>query len=213
MTYIAIEGVIGCGKSTLASHMARRLGWQMLPEPVDGNELLPLFYQDPKRWAFALQVAMLHSRFRSQQVAGYSHVPCVMDRSLPGDRVFAALHVKYGNISPVEWRVYEQCYRAMTSVQPPSLLVFLDVDPEVALARVQKRARTMETGVTIDYLRDLAAGYNDLIDEIEAGGHAWSRGIKVVRYPWNGDITDWDNAYDVNRVIDMARSAVHGQPD
>lgn len=212
MTAIAIEGLIGSGKSTRAQHLCRRTGWQLLPEPVEGNDVLPLFYQDPKRFAFTLQIAMLHARFRHQQVAGFSFTPCVLDRSLPGDRVFAALHTKYGNMTSVEWRVYEACYRAMTSVQPPALMIFLDVKPEIAFARMQRRGRAMESGVTLEYLQDLATGYHDLMDEIESGHHAWSRGIEVMRVPWNGDITDWDNAYDVNHVLAAARAAVGSQP-
>jgi deoxyadenosine/deoxycytidine kinase len=97
--YVAVEGIIGAGKSTLASFLAKKMDWRMLAEPIDGNPLLAKFYEDPKRWAFTMQIRMLHERYRLQQVAAHDHQPCILDRSLPGDRVFAKLQVAYGNNS------------------------------------------------------------------------------------------------------------------
>lgn len=190
--YVAVEGIIGAGKTTLAKAISERMGWRMLEEPVVDNPLLPLFYQDQKKWAFALQIRMLHSRYRMQQVAANDTTMCVLDRSLPGDRVFAALHTKYGNMHDAEWETYEHCYQAMSAVRPPMLLIYLRVSPEVAHARMRKRARNMEAGVELSYLRDLAAEYDALIDQIVRGRHAWSRGIEVVPVLWNQDLARED---------------------
>lgn len=190
MSYVAIEGAIGAGKSTLSKVLAEDTGWLLLPEPVEENPILPLFYEDPNRWAFTMQINMLHWRYRQQQVAGHSHVPCIIDRSLPGDRVFAKLMTRYGNMHEMEWKVYESCYRSMSMVRPPFLLVYLEVDPEVALARIYQRARGVEVGIKLKYLQDLDAEYENLLNEIESGDHAWSRGIKVMRLPWNDDKVD-----------------------
>lgn len=207
MTYIAIEGLIGAGKSTLSKKLSEDLGWMLLPEPVDENPVLPLFYQDTKRWAFPMQIQMLHHRYRQQQVAAHSHVPCILDRSLPGDRAFAKLQTKYGNIHPMEWSIYESCYESMSAVRPPFLLIYLAVDPEVALGRVYQRARGVEVGIKLEYLRDLHAEYEALVHDIEFGDHHWSRGIQVMRLRWDDDIEDLTEKYDaiLSRIQRYAR--------
>ena len=67
LRYIAVEGVIGAGKTTLARMLARRTGARLVLEEFDENPFLPSFYQDPARWAFQTQLAFLASRFRQQE--------------------------------------------------------------------------------------------------------------------------------------------------
>lgn len=187
MSYVAVEGCIGSGKTSLAKAIAVMQGWRLLEEPVEGNDLLPAFYADPKRWAFTLQVALLHSRYRAQQVAAHDQQVCVLDRSLAGDFCFGRLHERSGNMHPLEWKTYQACYEAMNAVRPPFVMLFLSVDPVVALARVKKRARGMEVGVSLQYLTDLCEEYERLLTDIESGQHHWSRGIRVKRLDWNDD--------------------------
>lgn len=210
--YVAVEGVIGAGKTSLARAIGKRLGWRVLEEPVDGNKLLPLFYEDPKKWAFPFQIKMLHSRYASQNEAAYSRQMCVLDRSLPGDRVFAWLHRLYGNMHAVEWEVYEECYRVMSAIRPPALLLYLRVSPEVAEARMKKRARTVESGVPLAYLRDLATHYDELINTIEGGRHAWSRGLRVQRLDWDADLSEesYERAVDMLLPALLEAAADHG---
>lgn len=209
--YVACEGIIGAGKSTLSKVMAEDTGWHLLPEPVDENPVLPLFYADPKRWAFPMQINMLHWRHRQQMVAGHSHVPCIIDRSLPGDRVFAKLQTRYGNMHEMEWKIYEHCYESMVAVKPPFLLIYLEVDPEVALARIYQRARGVEVGIKLQYLEDLAEEYEELLRQIERGNHAWSRGIKILRVPWNDEKVDLRASAAYKDMIDEAKRYV-GRP-
>jgi deoxyadenosine/deoxycytidine kinase len=112
----------------------------------------------------------------------------VLDRGMPGDRVFCKLHMLEGNMSELEWMTYQKAYEVMAcSLIPPSLLLFLDVEPEVALERVQKRGRSAEAGISLEYLDKLRKGYLDLLAEIESGAHPWSRGMSIKRLPWNMD--------------------------
>lgn len=191
---IWIEGSIGSGKTTLADRLGAHLGLRVLHEPVDANPYLEVFYQDPKRWAFPMQLELLHRRYAMQKLAAFEATGCgenkgaILDRGMPGDRVFCKMHHLAGNISELEWKTYERAYSIMAcSLVPPSLLIFLDVDPEVAFERVRKRARGCEAGVPLAYLRDLRKGYLDLMVEIESGQHAWSRGMRVMRLAWNYD--------------------------
>lgn len=191
---IWVEGIIGAGKTTLAKVLSDALGLRPIFEPVDSNPYLVRFYENPKRWAFPMQIELLHRRFNMQQLAareatlGSEYKGSVLDRGMPGDRVFCKLHMLAGNMSELEWNTYQLAYEVMAcSLVPPSLLVFLDVEPEVALERVRSRAREAEVTVDLKYLTDLRKGYLDLMAEIESGEHVWSRGMEVKRLPWNID--------------------------
>lgn len=197
MTYgpiIWIEGIIGAGKSTITSALSKALGLRPIHEPVDDNPYLERFYKEPKRWAFPMQIELLHRRYSMQKLAAFEatsaggYQGAILDRGMPGDRVFAHMHMLAGNMAEVEWNTYELCYDIMVcSLIPPSLLIFLDVEPEVALERVRERARAAEDGLPLKYLQDLRKGYLDLLVQIEAGQHAWSRGMEVMRLAWNVD--------------------------
>lgn len=191
---IWVEGIIGAGKTTLTRALTNELGLRPILEPVKANPYLAKFYEDPKRWAFPMQIELLYRRYAMQKLAAYESTTeggypgSVLDRGLPGDRVFARLHRLAGNMSEMEWETYERCYGIMAcSLIPPSLLIFLDVEPEIALDRVRNRGREEETGIPLDYLKQLRAGYLDLMVEIESGTHAWSRGMEVMRLAWNTD--------------------------
>ena len=195
---IWVEGIIGSGKSTFSKIIAEKLHLRLISEPVD-NDYLTIFYENPKRWAFPMQIDLLHKRYSLQKLAAYEaslaavgespYQGVVLDRGLPGDRVFAKLHMLEGNISDVEWKTYQRAYETMTcSLIPPSLLIFLDVEPTTALTRVQSRDRSFErAGVPLEYLIKLQRGYMDLLAEIESGQHGWSRGMELMRIPWNVD--------------------------
>lgn len=190
---IWVEGLIGAGKSTLTQKLSEELKLRPVFEPVDSNPYLERFYVDPKRWAFPMQMHLLHYRYNMQQIAarealGGMYRGAILDRGLPGDRVFCKLHQLYGNISDLEWYTYELAYATMAcSLVPPSLLVFLDVEPEIAFERVKRRNRAAETTLTLEYLQNLRKGYLDMISEVEGGEHAWSRGLRILRVPWNQD--------------------------
>jgi thymidylate kinase len=78
---------------------------------------------------------------------------------------------------------------------PPTLMVFLDIQPETAFARMQKRNRSAESGVPLDYLVRLRKGYQGLLQEAERGLLPWAHAVRVCRVPWDPDtITSqqWD---------------------
>jgi len=193
---IWVEGLIAAGKTTLVRVLAELLGYRALYEPVTDEELLRLFYQDPKRWAFPFQIEMARRRstlhelaMLESQVVGTPWKGTIIDRGLPGDRVFASLHYRSGNITDVEWRIYEELYRKWMFVPniQPTMLLYLDVEPEVALCRIKERGREAEREVDIGYLRDVHDAYGRLMREMESGAHPWARGMRVLRVPWNKD--------------------------
>lgn len=191
MIGICIEGIIGSGKSTLCDRLSDEFSLNVVEEPVDDNPYLDRFYQNQRRWAFQMQMwlvarrCMLQVDAQSRSGPGY-----VTDRSVMGDRVFARMHHEAGNISDDLWPVYTDFFSVMTKlVQPPHLMVFLNVSPQVAMERIQERARGAETeGVTMEYLRRLREGYLRMIDEVSSGGNEWGSNVAVLQFDGYKDI-------------------------
>ncbi len=199
---IWVEGVIGCGKTTFAREVGERLKMRVLEEPAEANPYLEPFYKDQKTHAFGFQIYMLHQRYAMHQLASFEatgiggYNGAILDRSLSGDRVFAKMHVKKGNISELGWDTYELAYSVMCrTLLPPTLLVFLDAQPETAYKRMQVRARKAEVGVSLDYLIELREGYQELLREATTGIPPWDRTTQLVRIPWDPDTVtteQWD---------------------
>ena len=212
-TTVWCEGSLGSGKTTFCREVGRRLNLRVLEEPVDANPYLTKFYADPKRYATGMQFWLLHRRYATQQLAAYEatgvggYQGTILDRSLAGDRVFAKMHMKCGNIDPMDWETYEMAYSIMArNLLPPTLLIFLDVQPQTAYDRMKKRNRTAEVGVSLQYLIDLREGYQELLKEAETGLMPWSHAIRVSRTCWDPDTiteTQWDAV--AKTVADMCK--------
>lgn len=199
---IWVEGLIGCGKSTFSKEIAKRLSLRLIEEPVETNPYLEKFYQNPKEYAFGMQIFLLHKRYIMQRLAadeatgvgGYNGA--ILDRSISGDRVFAKLHNECGNINDLDWKTYEMAANYMCrSLLPPTLLIFLDVQPQTAYDRMKKRNRNAEAGVPLDYLVKLRKGYQDLLKEAEQGLLPWAHAVRIARIPWDFDVhtsEQWD---------------------
>jgi len=187
-----VEGLIGAGKTTLTQALAKTLGYREILEPVCDNGYLPLFYADPKRWAFPFQMEMLYRRWELHQLATFEAMTgdgAILDRGMPGDMVFAEMHREAGNIHELEWKTYLRMYRSLMArvTELPRILVYLDVSPEIAFSRVRRRGRESEVGMTLDYLQKLQIKYHRLLERIESGQHEWATGIRVQRVDWNYD--------------------------
>jgi deoxyadenosine/deoxycytidine kinase len=195
MCVIVVEGIIGAGKSTLMRDLSKSLNLRPIHEPVESNPYLSLFYKDQHRWGFPMQIELLHRRFAMQKLAAWESISqdtdfrgAILDRSMSGDRCFASLLTKSGAISELEFSTYEKCHDVMAcSLQPPALMIFLDVSPEKALERIKTRARGAETGISLEYLNKLRDEYENLIKLIHSGKHQWSRGLSVMRLNWETD--------------------------
>jgi deoxyadenosine/deoxycytidine kinase len=188
------EGIIASGKSRLTKQLETALGFRSFPEPVADRGYLELFYADQKRFAFSLQIEMLRRRWDIHRLAmlecrAGTYPGTILDRGLPGDRVFAWMHHKSGNLHPLEWQTYEALYSEFMSVphMQPTVLVYLDVSPETAMRRIHSRGRPSEERITLDYLSSLGEAYHQLLDEIEGGRHAWSRGLQILKVAWSED--------------------------
>jgi deoxyguanosine kinase len=158
--YIAVEGPIGVGKTTLTKALARHFGGRTVYEVVEENPFLASFYQDRNKFAFQTQLFFLLSRFKQQQEIFQQDLfsqMTVSDYLFAKDRIFASITLDTHELSLYE-RVYEQI---APRVLKPDLVIYLQSRLEVLLARIKKRGRDFERKFDADYLAELSRAYND----------------------------------------------------
>ncbi len=157
--YIAIEGPIGVGKSSLVELLAREMGGSTMLEEVDTNPFLPNFYGDTRKYAFQTQLFFLLSRYQQQKDIFQQDLfssTVVSDYLFAKDRIFA-----YLNLDENELGLYEQVYRLLdTRIPKPDLVIYLQASTEVLQDRIRRRNKDYERGISDDYLERLVDAYN-----------------------------------------------------
>lgn len=149
MTVIVLSGPIGAGKSSLTGILAKYLGTKPFYESVANNPVLPLFYADPKKYAFLLQVYFLNTRFHSIKAA-LTNDNNVLDRSIYEDALFFQMNADIGRATKEEVATYyELLHNMMRELshipkKSPDLLVHIHVSYDTMIKRIQKRGRPYE---------------------------------------------------------------------
>jgi len=190
--FIGIAGLIGAGKSTLATALGEHLNMPVYYEPVADNEYLADFYRDTKKYSFATQIYLLNRRFQQHQEIIWRGGGGVQDRTIYEDAVFAKTLVDQNLMDERDYRTYLQLFRHMSNFMcRPSLIVYLDLSPESSMARIQERSRGVESGIQIEYLRSLRREYERFIAQI-------SRTVPVIRVHWE----EFRDAQEVAEVIE-----------
>ncbi|MBK6265821.1 deoxynucleoside kinase [Marivirga sp. S37H4] len=171
LKHIAIAGNIGAGKTSLAKKLAHHYGWQTEFEAVDENPYLEDFYSDMKQWSFHLQVYFLNSRLNQVKRIRENDHTVVQDRSIYEDCfVFAKNLHQSGNMSERDYRNYLELFDSMAPViTPPDLLIYLRADIPKLVGQIEKRGRTYEESIRIDYLKNLNQHYEEWIKKYEIG--------------------------------------------
>ena len=157
--YLAIEGPIGSGKTSLARRLAARLGADLLLEQPGENPFLARFYQDMARYALPTQLFFLFQRMdqlRELAQPDFFGRRVVVDYLLEKDPIFAQL-----TLSDDEYDLYRQIYERVSPQAPtPDLVIYLQAKPETLIARVRKRGIDMERKISDAYLTQLAERYS-----------------------------------------------------
>lgn len=157
--YIAVEGVIGVGKTTFASMLAERLDAELLNEEVFENPFLVDFYKNRKRFGFSCQLFFLLSRFQQQQqlmVRDLFAQRIVADYLFAKDSIFASV-----NLSDRELTLYNRIAPMLARDIPrPDLVIYLQASTQTLLDRVQRRNFSFEKSIDADYVEVLNKAYD-----------------------------------------------------
>jgi thymidylate kinase len=169
--HLAVSGNIGSGKTTLTEKLAKHYGWKAEFEAVDDNPYLPDFYEDMKRWSFHLQVYFLNSRFNQLKTIQGSSESTIQDRTIYEDAyIFAANLYKSNLLTERDYANYKSLFDSMIShVKAPDLLIYLKADIPKLVGQIEKRGRSYETAMRIDYLKNLNSHYEEWIAGYKEG--------------------------------------------
>jgi deoxyadenosine/deoxycytidine kinase len=162
-SYICIEGVIGAGKTSLASRLAAENNARLILEQFEDNPFLPKFYKEPEKYAFPLELSFLASRFqqlKDQLSAGDLFRPLtIADYFIQKSLIFARKTLKGDELA-----LYSRLFNIMAEVLPgPEMLVYLHLDVEDLKANIVRRGRDYEQEISLDYLARIQQGYFDYI--------------------------------------------------
>lgn len=157
--YIVVEGVIGAGKTTVASRLAGSVsGSRLVLERFEDNPFLELFYRDRERYAFQVQMFFLLGRYRQQvELAQYDLFTeaIVSDYAFEKDEIFARLI-----LNDSEFALYRQVAEALNATVPrPDVIVFLRRSVDRLMDNIEKRARPYERGMSREYIEQLHDAY------------------------------------------------------
>ncbi|MHC1737389.1 MAG: deoxynucleoside kinase [Ignavibacteriaceae bacterium] len=157
--YIAVEGVIGAGKTSLATKLAEKLSAKLILEQFEDNPFLGSFYSDRKRFAFQTQMFFLINRFKQQEGLVQDNLfidLMVSDYILEKDRIFA-----YMNLNGEELKLYESVFPLLQkNLRQPDLVVYLQSTVERLMQNIRSRDRSVEKNITKSYIVELNDAYN-----------------------------------------------------
>jgi deoxyguanosine kinase len=183
--FIAIEGPIGIGKTSLAKKLAERFNFQLLKEIVEENPFLGKFYDDIDEWSFQTEMFFLCNRFKQLEDIERKYLnqqkPVVADYHISKNMIFAKR-----TLQADKFEKYEQIYHILTADMPvPNMMIYLHASLDTILNRIQMRGREIEQNIKASYLAQLSEDYESYMNEFEI----MHPEIPVIRI--NGDQLDF----------------------
>jgi deoxyguanosine kinase len=175
---VSCDGQIGAGKTTLLAVLKEAMPdvevvlepvgeWMRLKDPATGKSLLELFYEDKKRWAYTFQNCAILTRLRTIKAALASSAKRVIltERSVLTDRyVFAEMLRESGDITGLEWELYEMWYNTFAADLPIRGVIYLTTGVGTSAGRIVTRGRAGEDHIPLDYLAALDAQHHRWLD-------------------------------------------------
>ena len=198
--YVAIEGVIGVGKTSLSGLLEDRLNAKLVLEKFDENPFLSDFYIDPERYAFQTQLFFLLSRYRQQQELrqiNVFHNLIISDYMFVKDRLFASL-----NLDEKEMSLYDSIAKILEkNIINPDLVIYLQADTQKLMERIVMRDREFEKNMSPDYIEGLNQVYNEYFFRFQ------DCPLLIIN---TNDIDFVHNEEDLEEVISYIRQPVSG---
>jgi deoxyguanosine kinase len=188
--YIAIEGVIGVGKTTLARLLQPTFHAQLLLEVFEENPFLAEFYGDRERYAFQTQIFFLLSRYHQQKEAprhlsNGDHL--IADYTFEKDALFAGINLKNDELD-----VYQEVHEALAEKIPlPDLVVYLRADTDVLMQRIASRDRSYERNMEWSYIDQLNRAYEEFFGDQHRGSPVLSIKTNDLNYVANPEDLKW----------------------
>jgi deoxyguanosine kinase len=188
--YIAIEGVIGVGKTTLAQLLKPTFDAQLMLEVFEENPFLAGFYADRERYAFQTQIFFLLSRYHQQKEAprhltNGDHL--IADYTFEKDALFASINLKNDELD-----VYYEVHEALAEkIALPNLVVYLRASTDVLMQRIASRDRSYERNMARGYIDQLNQTYEEFFGESHPGPPVLTIDTNDLNYVANPDDLKW----------------------
>ena len=201
--HIAIARNIGSGKTTLTELLAKHYKWEPHFEDVTDNPYLDDFYTAMQRWSFNLQIYFLQSRFRQVVDIRESGKNIIQDRTIYEDAYIFAPNLHAMGLMPErDYDNYQSLFNLMEPfLQPPDLMIYLRASVSTLVEQIQKRGRSYEAGIRLDYL-------NRVNERYEAWITTYSKG-KILFI--DADVNKFgDNPRDLGEIIERIDAEVNG---
>ncbi|SDN35489.1 deoxynucleoside kinase [Alkalicoccus daliensis] len=201
--FIAVEGPIGVGKTSLAIKLSKYYNFHLLKEIVDENPFLSKFYEDIDEWSFQTEMFFLCNRFKQLEDLYKNHLhagyPVVSDYHVFKNHLFAKQ-----TLTDEHMEKYERIYHILTDDLPrPNVIIFLNASLETLLSRIKLRGREIEKGIDPDYLQQLSSDYEQFMRDHK---HVYPE-IPIVTI--NGDNLDFvEKEHDFQRIVDQVDEAM-----
>lgn len=202
--FIAIEGPIGIGKTSLAKRLSDHFNFYLLKEIVEENPFLGKFYDDIDEWSFQTEMFFLCNRFKQLEDIDKKYLtkqkPVVSDYHISKNMIFAKRTLQADKFDK-----YEKIYHILTADMPvPNMLIYLHASLDTILNRIQMRGREIEQNIKASYLAQLAEDYEAYMNEFEV----LHPEIPVIRI--NGDDIDFvKNDADLHSIIEQVQKQLN----